>query len=308
MSHETLLWIIFAVLVPGALFLDLFIFHRKPQIISMRKALLLSAFWISLALAFNLFIYFWRGHYKALEFLTGFLIEEALSVDNLFVFLTIFSYFSVSPHYQHKVLFWGILGAVVMRGIFIFTGVALIQRLHWFAYVFGAFLIFISIRMALHKGEEIHPERNPILKLFRKLVPITEDYEGARFFVKRIGGLFATPLLVVLLVVETTDIVFAVDSIPAILAITTDPLIVYTSNIFAILGLRALFFTLAGLMRLFHFLHYGLSLILAFVGVKMLISEFYKIPVAYALGTVASILLISVVASILWPQRKPKAA
>ncbi|KPK99298.1 MAG: hypothetical protein AMJ91_08295, partial [candidate division Zixibacteria bacterium SM23_73_3] len=284
--------------------LDLGVFHRKAHVIKIKEALAWSAFWITLALLFNLGIYFWRGPETALEFLTGYLIEKSLSLDNLFVFLLIFSYFRVPSLYQHKVLFWGIIGALIMRAVFIFTGIALVQKFHWVIYIFGAFLILSGIKMGLQKGKEIHPERNPVLRLFRRFMPVTDGYEDSKFFIKRAGRYLATPLFIVLLVVETTDVIFAVDSIPAILAITLDPFIVYTSNVFAILGLRALYFALAGLMRLFHYLHYGLSAILVFVGVKMLLVDVYKIPVAIALGVVASILLISVIASIIRPRKE----
>lgn len=304
MDHHNTLWLIFAILVPVALIVDLGFFQRRAHEVKVKEALMLSAFWIFLALAFNALVYYWQGEKTALEFLTGYIIEESLSVDNLFVFLVIFSYFGVKPVYQHKVLFWGIIGVIVMRGIFIFAGVALINSFHWIIYVFGAFLIFTAIRMVMKKDEEIHPEQNPILKIFRKLMPVTSDYEGSKFFVKRDGKLWATPLFIVVLVVETTDVVFAVDSIPAVLGITTDPFVVYTSNIFAVLGLRAMFFALAGVMRVFHHLHYGLSLILAFVGVKMLIAGYYKIPIAWALGVVAFILAASMLASVLFPKKE----
>jgi len=283
--------------------LDLGVFHRKAHVIKFKEALAWSAIWIALALIFNVGIYFWRGPETALEFLTGYLIEKSLSVDNLFVFLLIFSYFGMPPLYQHKVLFWGILGALIMRAIFIATGVTLIRKFHWVIYIFGVFLILTGIRIALQKDKEIHPERNPVLRLLRRFMPITERYEDGRFLVKREGQYLATPLLIVLLVVETTDIIFAVDSIPAILAITLDPFIVYTSNVFAILGLRALYFALAGIMQLFHRLHYGLAVILVFVGIKMILADIYKIPVGVALGVVASILLISVIASIARPRK-----
>jgi tellurite resistance protein TerC len=277
------------------------VFHRKAHVVKIKEALIWSAVWITLALLFNLGIYFWRGEVAALEFLTGYLLEKSLSVDNLFVFLLIFSYFRVPALYQHKVLFWGILGALIMRAIFIAAGVTLITKFHWVIYVFGAFLIFTGIKMALQKGKEIHPEKNPVLKLFRRMMPVTGDYEGGKFFSKLEGRRTATPMFIVLLVVETTDVVFAVDSIPAILAITYDPFIVYTSNVLAILGLRALFFALAGIMQLFHYLHYGLSLILVFIGVKMLIADIYKIPITIALAVVAGILLFSVIASLMRP-------
>lgn len=303
MSSQILQWVIFNIFVLAMLALDLGVFHRKAHVIKFKEALAWSAIWIALALIFNVGIYFWRGPETALEFLTGYLIEKSLSVDNLFVFLLIFSYFGMSPLYQHKVLFWGILGALIMRAIFIATGVTLIRKFHWVIYIFGVFLILTGIRIALQKDKEIHPERNPVLRLLRRFMPITERYEDGRFLVKREGQYLATPLLIVLLVVETTDIIFAVDSIPAILAITLDPFIVYTSNVFAILGLRALYFALAGIMQLFHRLHYGLAVILVFVGIKMILADIYKIPVGVALGVVASILLISVIASIARPRK-----
>jgi tellurite resistance protein TerC len=242
------------------------------------------------------------GHEPAMKFLAGYLLEKSLSVDNLFVFLLIFSYFRVPAQYQHKILFWGIVGALIMRGIFIFLGVALVTRFHWVFYILGAFLIFTGIKLAFEKDKEIHPEKNPVLRLFRRFFPVTKELEGDKFFVKRAGRLYATPLLVVLLVVETTDVIFAVDSVPAILAITLDPFIVFSSNVFAILGLRALYFALSGIMQMFHHLHYGLSLILVFVGVKMLIGDFVKIPIGFALGFIALVLAVSIATSIRWPQ------
>ena len=264
--------------------LDLGVFHRKAHEVQIKEALGWTAFWITLALLFNLGIYFWRGPEPALEFLTGYLIEKALSVDNIFVFLLIFSYFDVPLLYQHKVLFWGILGALIMRALFIVMGITLIQKVHWVIYIFGGFLILTGIKIALQKEKEIRPERNPVLRIFREFMPVSERYENGKFFLKKEGRYLATPLFIVLLVVETTDIVFAVDSIPAILAITLDSFIVYTSNVFAILGLRALYFALAGLMQLFHRLHYGLAAILVFVGIKMLLADIYKIPIGVALG------------------------
>ena len=298
MGSKIVLWVVFNIFVLGMLALDLGIFHRKAHVIKIKEALVWSAVWITLALLFNLGIYLWRGPETALEFLTGYLIEKSLSVDNIFVFLLIFSYFGVPPLYQHKVLFWGILGALIMRAVFIAAGITLIEKFHWTIYIFGAFLILIGAKMALQKERKIHPERNPILRLFRRWVPVAEDYAAGRFLVKRAGHYLATPLFIVLIVVETTDIIFAVDSIPAILAITLDPFIVYTSNVFAILGLRALYFALAGIMELFHHLHYGLSAVLVFVGIKMLIGDIYKIPVSIALSVVAGILFISVIASV----------
>ena len=304
MSSQVLLWIAFNIFVLAMLALDLGVFHRKAHVVKIKEALAWSAFWIALALLFNLVVYFWRGPETALEFLTGYLIEKSLSLDNLFVFLLIFSYFRVPPLYQHKILFWGILGALIMRAVFILTGITLIQEFHWVIYIFGGFLILSGIKMGLQKDKEIHPERNPVLRLFRRFMPVTDSYKDNKFFIKRAGRYLATPLFVVLLVIETTDVIFAVDSIPAILGITLDPFIVYTSNVFAILGLRALYFALAGLMRLFHYLHYGLSAILVFVGIKMLLADIYKIPVAIALGVVAGILLISVIASIIRPRKE----
>ncbi len=303
MPHQVLLWVAFNIFILLMLVLDLWVFHRKTHVIQLKEALLWVAFWVTLALLFNVGIYFWRGPEKAIEFLAGYVIEYSLSADNIFVFLLIFSYFRVPARYQHKVLFWGILGALVMRAIFIAAGITLITHFAWIIYVFGVFLVLTGIKMLVQKNQEIHPEKNPVLKLLRRFMPVTEQYEEGNFFIRRAGHLFATPLFVVLLVVETSDIVFAVDSIPAVLAITMDPFIVYTSNVFAILGLRALFFALAGMMRMFHGLHYGLSIILVFVGIKMLLADFYKIPTGIALGTVAGIIFISVIASIIWPPK-----
>ncbi len=303
MWFQVLLWVIFNIFVVAMLALDLGVFHRTAHVIRIREALSWCVLWMTLALLFNVGIYFWHGSEPALEFLTGYLLEYSLSVDNIFVFLMIFSYFRVPYVHQHKVLFWGILGALIMRALFILTGITLIQKFHWVIYIMGGFLVLTGIKMAMQKGEDINPEHNPVLRLFRRLMPVTDDYEGDRFFVRRSGRLFATPLFVIVLVVETTDVIFAVDSIPAILAITLDPFIVYTSNVFAILGLRALFFALAGIIRLFHYLPYGLSLILVFVGIKMLLVDIYKIPIGMALGTVAAVLVISVIASIIFPPK-----
>ena len=304
MSNQILPWLAFNIFVVVMLALDLGVFHRKAHVIGIRESLVWSAVWIALALLFNLGIYFWRGPDTALEFLTGYLIERSLSIDNIFVFLLVFSYFRVSSLYQHKVLFWGILGAMIMRVIFIIAGVALIQKFNWIIYIFGAFLILTGIKMAWQRDKQIRPERNPVLRVFRRLMPVSDDYEDGKFFVKRAGRYLATPLFIVLLVVETTDLIFAADSIPAILAITLDPFIVYTSNVFAILGLRALYFTLAGIMRLCLSIHYGLSAILVFVGMKMLLSDIYKIPVGIALGVVAGLLTISVIACMVRPRKE----
>jgi len=287
------------------LVLDLGVFHRRNHVVKFREALLWSAMWIALAAVFAVIVYFWHGRGSALEFVTGYVIELSLSVDNLFVFLLIFRYFQVPTVHQHKVLFWGILGALVMRAVFILAGVGLIRQFHWIIYVFGALLVYSGIKLFRQENAEIHPEKNPLLRLFRRWIPVTKDYQGAKFFVRR-PGLYATPLFIVLLVVETTDVLFAVDSIPAILAITLDAFIVYTSNVFAILGLRSMYFALAGMMELFHYLHYGLSLVLIFVGGKMLVSHYYQVPTELALGIVGGILIISVVASMLH-RRKAKA-
>jgi tellurite resistance protein TerC len=303
--NQLTFWILFNLFVLVMLVLDLGVFHRRNHVVKFREALLWSAMWIALAAIFAVIVYFWHGRGPALEFVTGYVIELSLSVDNLFVFLLIFRYFQVPTVHQHKVLFWGILGALVMRAVFILAGVGLIRQFHWIIYVFGALLVYSGIKLFRQENAEIHPEKNPLLRLFRRWIPVTKDYEGDKFFVRR-PGLYATPLFIVLLVVETTDVLFAVDSIPAILAITLDAFIVYTSNVFAILGLRSMYFALAGMMELFHYLHYGLSLVLIFVGGKMLVSHYYQIPTEIALGTVAGILIISVVASMLHP-RKAKA-
>jgi tellurite resistance protein TerC len=285
------------------LVLDLGVFHRRAHTVKFREALIWSVAWIALAAIFTVIIFFWHGRTPALEFLTGYVIELSLSVDNLFVFLLIFRFFQVPAIHQHKVLFWGILGALIMRAIFIAAGVSLIERFHWIIYVFGAFLIYSGIKLFFQDEAEIHPEKNPVLRLFRRWVPVTKDYVGNKFFV-RSPGLYATPLFVVLLVVETTDLLFAVDSIPAILAITRDAFIVYTSNVFAILGLRSMYFALAGMMEMFRYLHYGLSLVLVFVGAKMLVSHYVEIPTYLALTAVAGVLVISVVASMVNPKKK----
>jgi tellurite resistance protein TerC len=299
--NQLTFWILFNLFVLVMLVLDLGVFHRRNHVVKFREALLWSAMWIALAAVFAVIVYFWHGRGPALEFVTGYVIELSLSVDNHFVFLLIFRYFQVPTVHQHKVLFWGILGALVMRAVFILAGVGLIRQFHWIIYVFGALLVYSGIKLFRQENAEIHPEKNPLLRLFRRWIPVTKDYEGAKFFVRR-PGLYATPLFIVLLVVETTDVLFAVDSIPAILAITLDAFIVYTSNVFAILGLRSMYFALAGMMELFHYLHYGLSLVLIFVGGKMLVSHYYQIPTEIALGTVAGILIISVMASMLHPK------
>ncbi|MCE9625753.1 MAG: TerC family protein [Deltaproteobacteria bacterium] len=304
MSFQGWLWVSFIAFILAMLGLDLLVFNRRAHEIQVKEAILWSIFWIVLGLLFNLGIFYLEGHDLALQFLSGYLVEKSLSVDNLFVFLLIFSYFRVPALYQHKVLFWGIFGALVFRAIFIFAGIALLERFHWLIYILGAFLIFTGIKLLFQEDKEIHPEKNPLLNLVRRLVPITKDYEGDRFFLRRGAKLMATPLFIVLVVIETTDIVFAVDSVPAVLAISRDPFIVFSSNAFAILGLRALFFALSGLMQAFHYLNYGLASILAFIGVKMVLSGWYKIPTAYALGFIALSLLLSCLASAWWPKKQ----
>jgi tellurite resistance protein TerC len=304
MTVESLSWLGFNLFVLAMLALDLGIFHRKPHAVSIKEAAWWTGFWITLALVFNAGLYAWRGPEAGTAFLTGYLIEKSLSVDNIFVFLTIFAYFKIPRIYQHKVLFWGILGALAMRAVFIFAGVALIQKFHWVIYIFGAFLIGTAVKMIRNHGEEIDPNKNPILRIFRRMIPVTPALVDGKFLVRDKGKLVATPLFVTLLVVEVSDVIFAVDSIPAILAISSDPFIVYTSNVFAILGLRSLYFTLAGAIESFAYLHYGLAAILAFVGTKMLLTDFYKIPMGWALGVIVGILLLSVVASLLMKQMK----
>jgi len=304
MTDHLWLWIGFNLFVLLMLALDLGVFHRKAHVVSFRESIVWTVVWITLALLFNVGVWHFMGPAKGLEFFTGYVIEKSLSVDNVFVFALLFSYFAVPPLYQHKVLFWGILGALVMRAIMIFLGAALIAKFSWIIYVFGAFLILTGIKMIVKRAEEIHPERNPLVRWFKKLMPVTSDYRGSSFFVKENGIRMATPLFVVLLLVEFSDLIFAVDSIPAIFAVTTDPFIVYTSNVFAILGLRSLYFALAGVMDKFHFLKIGLGAVLAFVGVKMLLGHSpYKIDTLVSLGVIVAVLTGSVVASLLWPKK-----
>jgi len=282
---------------------DLGLVNRRAHTIGPREAALWSSFFIGLSLAFNLWIYLRFGPRPGLEFFTGYLIEYALSVDNIFVFLVLFNYFGVPSQYQHRVLFWGILGAIVLRATFILAGTALIAAFHWVIYVFGAFLLLTGAKILVQKETEVHPEHNPILRLFRRAVPLVPEYHGQRFFIRRAGKLFATPLMLVLVLVEATDVVFAVDSIPAIFGITRDPFIVFTSNIFAILGLRALYFLLASVVHRFHYLKFGLGLVLVFIGGKMLASDLVHIPIGLSLGVVAALLGGSVVVSWLFPPR-----
>lgn len=307
------MWVGFNLFVLAMLALDLGVFHRHSHTVSVKEATIWSAVWIGLAMVFNLGIFlFWErlmpgsgytSSEAALAFFTGYLIEKSLSVDNIFVFVLLFSTFAVPAAYQHRVLFWGVLGALVMRAALILVGATLIKEFHWIIYIFGAFLVFTGIKMALHRDETLDPTGNPLVRLLRRLMPVTESYEGDKFFVRRAGVLMATPLFLVLLLVESTDLIFAVDSIPAIFAVTTDPFLVYTSNVFAILGLRSLYFVLAGMMDRFHYLKLGLSAILTFVGVKMLLVDIYKIPVALSLGVIAAILTLSVIASLVRIQR-----
>jgi len=289
---------LFTLFVLAMLALDLGVFQRKSHVMSIREAAGWYAVWVALAIVFNIGIYFWRGEQPALEFVTGYVLEVSLSMDNVFVFAVIFGYMGVKPEFQHRVLFWGILGALIMRAAFIAAGAALVTRFHWVLYLFGVFLVFTGVKLFRHQ-EEIHPERNPLLRLARKIFPMTPGYEGASFFVMREGRRFATPMLLVLLLVESTDVVFAVDSIPAIFSVTLDPFIIYTSNVFAILGLRSLYFILSGALPKFRYLRPGLAVILIFVGVKMLIVSLYKIPILVSLGVIVAVLAMAVGASLL---------
>ena len=298
---QLLFWILFNLFVLGMLALDLGLLQRPGHEVKFREALAWSAVWVGLACAFAGLVYFRYGHATAVEFVAGYVIELSLSVDNLFIFLLIFRYFRVSLDQQHKVLFWGILGALVMRAIFIVAGIGLIQSFHWITYIFGAFLVYSGSKLFRQDDAGLEPENNLVLRWFRRWVPLTEDYDGDKFVVRR-TRLYATPLLAVLVVIETTDLLLATDSIPAVLAITLKPFIVYTSNVFAVLGLRSMYFVLAGMMELFHYLHYGLSVVLIFIGAKMLISDYYQIPTGVALGVVAGVLLLSILGSLLHPR------
>jgi len=298
-------WIGFHIFIFLMLALDLGVFHKKTHKVPVKEALIWSAVWISLALIFNLFVLFEFGKTKALEFLTGYVIEYSLSVDNIFVFILIFSYFAVKSEYQHKILFWGILGALVMRGIFIFAGVALINRFHWIVIIFGGFLVYSGIAMLFQKETAVDPEKNAIVKFFRKFLPVTDTIHGNKLFVRQNKKLYATPLFLVLLVIESSDLIFAVDSIPAILAISQDSFIVYTSNIFAIMGLRSLYFAVSGIMGLFRYLKIGLAFVLSFVGLKMLAAYFeFEIPILISLAVIIGILTISILASVVIKEKK----
>jgi tellurite resistance protein TerC len=304
MDNTILLWVGFNLFVILMLAIDLGLFHRKAHEVKFREAITWSAVWIVLALVFNAGVWYYSGEVRAIEFLTGYIIEKSLSVDNIFVFVLIFTSFQVPSAYQHKVLFWGVLGALIMRAIFIFAGVSLIAKFHWIIYVFGVFLILTGLKIARDKGTKIKVENNPLLQFIRKYIPVTAGYVDSKFTVRLNHKLHATPLLLVLILVEATDLIFAVDSIPAILAITNDPFIIYTSNVFAIMGLRSLYFALAGSLKYFTYLHYGLALILVFVGIKMLISEIYKLNPFISLGIIGVILAGSIAASFIWKAKE----
>lgn len=306
--NSILSWTVFSVLVLIMLVLDLGVFHRREHEVKMKEAIVWSIVWTVVALLFNLGVYFVKGRELAMQFLAGYILERTLSFDNLFVFLLVFNYFQLPHRYHHKVLFWGIFGALLFRAIFIGFGIGLLHYFAWMIYVFGAILVWTGAKLAFEKDKKVEPEKNIFVKWFRGMFPVTSDYHEGKFFVRLQGALYATPLIVILLVIESTDVVFAVDSIPAILAISRDPFIVYTSNVFAILGLRALYFAIAELMKMFHHLHYGLSIILVLIGVKMLIAHFIHIPTAIALGAILMILAASVVASIIWPQKTGEAS
>ncbi|MFA5168720.1 MAG: TerC family protein [Candidatus Omnitrophota bacterium] len=296
-------WSVFGVVVIVMLALDLGVFHRREHEVKMKEAVIWSVIWTVVALLFNWGIYLVKGKELAMQFLAGYVLERTLSFDNLFVFLLVFNYFKLPGIHHHKVLFWGIFGALIFRAIFIACGIGLLHYFSWMIYVFGAILVWTGVKLAMEKDAKVDPEKNIFLKGFKRVMPVTDQYGHGNFFIRVSGTLFATPLMVILIVVESTDVIFAVDSIPAILAISRDPFIVYSSNIFAILGLRALYFVIAELMRLFHHLHYGLSLILVLIGLKMLIASFVHIPTSSALGAILFILAVSVIASIVWPQK-----
>lgn len=306
MEVSSTFWIGFNVFVLLMLALDLGVFNRKAHEVTVKEALIWSGVWMCLALIFNALIYYWFGEPKAIEFLTGYLIEKTLSIDNIFVFVLVFGYFQVPPIYQHKVLFWGILGALLMRVIFIFAGVALIEKFHWTIYIFGAFLIYTGYKMLSQKDKKMEPEKNPLILFVRKIMPISDQFEGGKFFIRQNGKRYATPLFLVLVVIETTDLIFAVDSIPAILAITQDHFIVYTSNVFAILGLRSLYFALAHVVDRFVYLSTGLAAILMFVGLKMVLADVFKLPAFISLITIGVIITISIVLSLVKTRRTNK--
>jgi tellurite resistance protein TerC len=298
------LWAALVAVIIALLLVDLLVVHRRPHVISFWEAAVESAVWIALGLGFALFMYFWQGGQAAGEYFAGYLIEKSLSVDNVFVWAVIFSYFAVPPQYQFRVLFWGIFGALVLRAIFIFAGVALLENFNWVLYVFGAFLLYTAFKIARHSGTEVHPEQNPVLRVVRRLVPSTNQYDGQKLFTLENGRRLATPLFTILVLIEATDVVFAVDSVPAILAISREPFIVFSANAFAILGLRSLYFLLAGMAGRFRYLNVGLGVILAFVGVKMLLAEFYHLPVWASLSVIAVVLATAISASVWADSRK----
>jgi len=298
-SVQTIMWIGFAALLSIMFVLDLGVFNRRSHEIKFREALVWTFVWVSLALAFNIWIYFSMGKIKALEFFTGYIIEESLSVDNLFVFIMIFGYFNVAKTHQPKILKWGIIGALIMRAIFILAGIGLLERFHWMLYIFGGLLVFTGIKMALGKEGKVEPEKNLLVRLVGRFFPVSSDSRTHRFFIREKGRISVTPLFLTLLVVESSDVIFALDSIPAILAVTMDPFIVYTSNVFAILGLRSLYYLLANVMEMFIYLKFGISFILAYVGVKMIVSDLYPIPIHISLLVIASVLALSITASLI---------
>jgi tellurite resistance protein TerC len=302
--HAYVWWTIFGVVTIGLLALDIGVFNRKAHEVSLKESLWWSLFWTVIALLFMIVVHYSNGNEGAMLYLTAYVVERALSMDNLFVFLLIFTYFQVPDKYQHRILFWGIIGALLMRFIFIFAGIALINKFHWILYVFGVILIYSGIKMLGDDDDEIEPEKNPVLRLFRKIMPVAENYRGGRFFIKKDLKWYATPMFVVLIVIETSDVIFAVDSIPAVLSISQDTFIVYTSNIMAILGLRALYFALAGIMKIFRFLNYGLAVILSFVGVKMLVSGFFHISTSVSLLVICGVLTFSIMVSIFFPEEE----
>lgn len=305
--HEFPLWAwgAFLIFIVAMLALDLGVFHRRSHRIGLKEALSWCAVWFALAMTFNAIVWHWMGPTRGFEWTTGYLVEIALSVDNVFVFIVIFGFFKVPPEFQHRVLFWGIVGAAVMRFVFIFAGVGLLAEFHWLIYVFGALLVVTGIRLALPQKEDFDPERNVAVRVLRKVYPVSTQFHGRNFFIREQGVLTATPLFVVLLVIETTDVAFAIDSIPAVLAITDVPFIIFTSNIFAILGLRSLYFALSGVMNLFRFLNFGLAFILVFIGVKMLVSGYWHIPIELSLVVIGATLALTIAGSILIPEKKP---
>jgi tellurite resistance protein TerC len=298
MSTDLMLWIGFSLFLIIMLALDLGVFHKNAHVVEFKEAITWSGVWIGLAILFNIGVFYFAGKVKGLEFLTGYLIEKSLSIDNVFVIALIFSYFSVPREYQHRVLFWGVLGALIMRAILIAVGATLITEFTWIIYIFGAFLVFTGFKMYFQKDQNIHPENNPLVKLSKKIIPVTTEYNKEKFFVIKNGKRYGTPLFIVLLLVETTDLIFAVDSIPAIFAVTKDPFIVFTSNAFAILGLRSLYFALAGVIHKFYYLKTGLAVILVFVGIKMMLIDVFKIPIGISLGVIVLVITVSVIASV----------